>query len=511
MEHSIGNWVGQSAARFGNKPAIIFEGKCWSFLDIDVQSSRLAASLESMGVKREEVVSIYSSNSPEWVITYYAILKIGAIVNPLNMMLTACEAAFAIKNCGAVAVFSTSDKLLALQEHIGPTEVTALISFDGVTVAGMQQFNLLVDANIAVPEYPVTGIQKDDISTIGYTSGTTGQPKGAVLSHRCILTNVSMTATMHLRTASDTAVSALPLSHVYGNVVMNSAIAYGMTLVLHKTFDAEAVLSSIQTYGATLLEGVPTMYIYLLNYPNLGAYDVSSLTRCTVGGQTMPYTAMEEVERALGCRLLELWGMTELGGLGTTHSFYGERRLGSIGVALPHLEARISQLELDGDTLPLGEIGELQIRGPVVMKHYLGRPDATAETKTDEGWLRTGDLARMDSEGFIYIVDRLKDMFITAGFNIYPAELERVIAEHPSVAMVAVGSVLDEVKGELAKAYIVPKIGYEIDTQQIERHCRDRLAAYKVPRLFQIVEDLPKTSSGKVMRRMLRQVFESKL
>lgn len=165
MEHSIGNWVGRSAARFGNKPAIIFEGKYWSFLDIDVQSSRLAASLESMGVKREDVVSIYSPNSPEWIITYYAILKIGAIVNPLNTMLTAREAAFAIKNCGAVAVFSTSDKLLALQEHIGPTEVISLISFDGITVAGMRHFNLLVDANVAVREYPVTGIQKDDIST----------------------------------------------------------------------------------------------------------------------------------------------------------------------------------------------------------------------------------------------------------------------------------------------------------------------------------------------------------
>jgi long-chain acyl-CoA synthetase len=301
----------------------------------------------------------------------------------------------------------------------------------------------------------------------------------------------------------DTVVSALPCSHVYGNIVMNAAIAYGMTLVLHKTFDAERVLQSIVKHRATMLEGVPTMYMYLLDYPQLKAFDLSSLTRCTVGGQTMPEAKMREVEEAFGCPLIELWGMTELGGLGTTHSAYGPSRHGSIGVPLPHMAARVVGVE-SGKVLPPGEVGELQMRGPVTMREYLGRTDATAETLGADGWLRTGDLVRQDQDGYLYVVDRLKDMVITGGFNIYPAELERVIAEHPDVAMVAVGSVPDEAKGELAKAYVVARQGAQLDLGQLEQHCRARLAAYKVPRAFQIVEDLPKTSTGKILRRMLR-------
>lgn len=318
--------------------------------------------------------------------------------------------------------------------------------------------------------------------------------------------NTAMTATMHLRGPHDTVVSALPCSHVYGNVVMNAAIAYGTTLVLHASFDAMRVLRSIEQHRATMLEGVPTMYMYLLNSPRLQDFDLSSLTRCTVGGQTMPEAKMRQVEAALGCPLIELWGMTELGGLGSTHSVYGPKRLGSIGVALPHLEARIGAADGTEAVLPPGEVGELQIRGPMVMNGYLGRPDATAQAIDAQGWLRTGDLARIDDEGYLYIVDRLNDMIITAGFNIYPAELERVIAEHPDVAMVAVASIPDEYKGELAKAYIVPREGSSPDAAELEAFCRARLAAYKVPRAFQFVADLPKTSSGKVLRRKLREI-----
>jgi long-chain acyl-CoA synthetase len=266
------------------------------------------------------------------------------------------------------------------------------------------------------------------------------------------------------------------------------------------------ILESIQENRATMFEGVPTMYLYMLNAPQLRSFDLSSLTRCTVGGQTMPEIKMRQVEEAFGCPLIELWGMTELGGLGTTHSVYGPSRPGSIGVALPHLEARIAAPDEPGRVLPFGEVGELQMRGPMTMRGYLGRPEATAHALDADGWLHTGDLARMDADGYLYVVDRLKDMIITAGFNIYPAELERVIAEHPDVAMAAVGSIPDEHKGELAKAYIVLRQGALPDAAALERHCRERLAAYKVPRAFQFVDDLPKTSSGKILRRKLREI-----
>jgi long-chain acyl-CoA synthetase len=345
---------------------------------------------------------------------------------------------------------------------------------------------------------------------VGYTSGTTGHPKGAVLTHRAILMNTAMTATMHVRTAADTVVSALPCTHVYGNIVMNAAVAYGMTLVLHKVFDVEHVLASIQAERATMVEGVPTMYMYILNHPARGRYDLSTLTRCTVGGQTMPEAKMREVEAAFGCPLIELWGMTELGGLGTTHSAYGPTRHGSIGVPLPHLEARVIAADGSGRILPPGDVGELQIRGPVTMREYLGRPEATAQALDADGWLHTGDLVRQDNQGYLYVVDRLKDMIITGGFNIYPAELERVIAEYPDVAMVAVGSMPDDNKGELAKAYVVPRQGAVIDLHALEAHCRSRLAAYKVPRAFEVVADLPKTSTGKILRRKLREINSTK-
>lgn len=508
MQASIGALISQAARRFGDKTALVFEGRTWSFAQLDHRSSRAAQALIDRGVSRGEVVSLYSPNCPEWIIAYYGILKAGAVVNPLNLMLTPSEAAFAIADCGAVAVFGSAEKIAGLQAQAGATGVRDYIQFDGVPLDGALHLERLLEQTSCLGDYPLAGGGPDDVSTIGYTSGTTGHPKGAVLSHRSILMNVAMTATLHVRNPGDVVVSALPLSHVYGNVVMNAAMGYGMTLVLHRQFDAEAILHSIQTWRATLFDGVPTMYHYLLDHPSLADFDLSSLTRCTVGGQTMPEAKMEQVEARFGCRLLELWGMTELGGLGATHSLYGPRRLGSIGIPLPHQQARIVDPATGEPVAAPGVVGELQMRGPIVMTGYHGRPEATREVLATQGWLHTGDLARIDEDGFIFVVDRLKDMIITAGFNIYPAELERVISEHPGVAMVAVGSVPDASKGELAKAYIVRRQGIEVEPGALEQHCRERLAAYKVPRSFMFVDDLPKTASGKVMRRRLRECFE---
>jgi len=505
LPSSVGDIIAAAARRWGDKTALVTDTGSYSFNDIDRQSSLIAHRLLALGCLRGDRISLYAANCPEWIVAYYAIMKIGAVANPLNLMLTPDEAAYAMNDCGARAVFGSVDKIAGLSSVHGKTQLEHCVSFGGAAPAGAIDFaELLAEPPDRLGTYPVEGIALDDTCTVGYTSGTTGHPKGAVLTHRSIVMNTAMTATMHMRTEHDVVASALPCSHVYGNVVMNGAMAYGGTLVLHKTFDAARMLQSIERNRCTMLEGVPTMYMYLLDYAGLGNHDLSSLTRCTVGGQTMPVTKMQAVEGALGCPLIELWGMTELGGLGTTHTLYGPRKLGSIGIALPHLEARVAPVDGEPRALPPGEVGELQMRGPVTMREYLGRPDATSETLIADGWLRTGDLARMDEEGFIFVVDRLKDMIITGGFNIYPAELERVIAEYPDVAMVAVGSIADVTKGELAKAYIVPKQGRKPDAADIERHCREQLAAYKVPRAFQFVADLPKTSTGKILRRNLR-------
>jgi long-chain acyl-CoA synthetase len=289
---------------------------------------------------------------------------------------------------------------------------------------------------------------------------------------------------------------------------MNSAFMTGMTLILHQTFNEEATLQSIQEYSATMFEGVPTMYLFLLSHKKLDDYDLSSLRCCTVGGQTMPIPKMEEVEERFGCPLIELWGMTELAGLGTTFARNGPIKHGSIGVALPYVEARIAAVDDAKKTLTANEPGELMIKGPIVMLGYCGNEDATRETIEPDGWLHTGDIATMDGDGYISIVDRKKDMINTAGFNVYPAELERVIAGHPDVAMVAVGSIRDENKGELAKAYIIAREGTSPEAGKIIDYCREHLAAYKVPRAVQFVDDFPKTSSGKIMRRKLHELDE---
>jgi len=503
MLDSIGAIPVGAAQKYGDKTALVCPERSLSFAELDTLTNRCASALVGLGVKAGDRVTLYSGNCWEWVVSYYGALKTGAVINPINVMLTPGEVEFVANDCGSSIVIASHEKALSIQGVKEKSEVRELISFGDETLPeGVLSFNDLLAGG--QDDFEIVDIDTDSLSTIGYTSGTTGHPKGACLSHRNILLNVAMTALMHQRSDRDTVVTALPCPHVYGNVVMSGAIQNGMTLVLHPAFEEATILQSIQDHKATMFEGVPTMYMFMLNHPELDSYDLSSLRCCTVGGQTMPKPKMEEVEQRFGCPLIELWGMTELGGLGTTFASNGPVKHGSIGVALPYIEARIADTEDAARTLPSGEVGELMIKGGIVMQGYYGNEKATKDTIEPDGWLHTGDVASMDEDGCVFIVDRKKDMILTAGFNVYPAEIERVVAGHPDVALVAVGSIPDEDKGELAKAYIVPKTGATPDADDIVSYCREHLAAYKVPRAVQFVDDLPKTSTGKVMRRELK-------
>jgi long-chain acyl-CoA synthetase len=381
--------------------------------------------------------------------------------------------------------------------------VEHVVSF-GDAPAGAIPFEELIATSAPRPDVPEP--EPTALSTIAYTSGTTGHPKGAMQSHRAVYLNCALTGTMHVRTERDIVVTALPAPHVYGNVVINSLFMAGGTVVLMERFDPGAALEKVDRYAATLFEGVPAMYMTMLAHPDLGRFDLSSLTRSTVGGQTIAVSTMRAWEERTRAPLIELWGMTELAGLGTTHALYAPNIHGSIGVALPGVEVRVAAFDDPGQTAPSGEPGELMVRGPIVMQGYYGNDKATRETIEPDGWLHTGDVAVADDAGYFCIVDRRKDMIITAGYNVYPAEIERVLAGHPAVAMSAVGPVSDEVKGELACAYVVLRPGAMATERELIDFCRPHLAAYKLPRSVQFVADLPKTSTGKIMRRKLRML-----
>lgn len=507
MKWNIGNILPHSAATYGSKTALICPERAFSFKDLDALSNRFATGLQCLGVKAGDRVTLYSGNCWEWIVSYYGILKLGAVVNPINVMLTPDEVAYVTNDCGAKVVIASAEKGEALLTHQTLVSVSHIVLFGSKKIQGTTRFQDLMESGQS--EFDVVQAPPDALSTICYTSGTTGRPKGAMLSHRNVLASTAMTATMHTRTEKDTVVSALPCSHVYGNVVMNSAVWFGMTLVLLPKFDEHQVLSSIQRYRATMFEGVPTMYMYLLAYPRRHQYKVSSLRKCTVGGQSMPTATMQAFELEFGCPLYELWGMTELGGPATTHAVYGENRHGSAGIPLPGVECRIGAVDNSSISIPEGEVGELLVRGPSVMLGYYGKDKETRDTIELDGWLHTGDLARVDADGYVYLVDRMKDMIITGGFNIYPAEVERVLSAHPAVALVAVGPQKDELKGEVAKAYVVRKAGATANEFELISYCRTGLAAYKVPKTIQFVNDLPKTSTGKVMRRALKALDDA--
>ena len=501
MINHIGQIPAVAALKFSNKDALVFEGQTFSFNQINDLVERAAGGLSDLGIVQGDTVTLYAENSWEWIVSYYAIARLGAVINPVNTMLTPNEIEYVVKDCGAKAIIASPEKVDAIIRVKNVSDVKDIISFGADVANGAVSFDALIDANILPPK-PVE-IDPAALSTIGYTSGTTGHPKGAMQSHRAVITNSAMTSQIQMRGSNDCVVSALPCPHVYANVIMMSMMMFGSKLVLHRAFNVDLAFADIAAHKATIFDGVPAMYMFMLNSPAIKNANFSSLTRCYVGGQTMPVATMEAVEVAFKVPLIELWGMTEIAGLGSTHPLYGNNKHGSIGCALPYCELRIADPEDATRTMPLGEVGELMVRGPIVMMGYFNDEEKTRETLEPDGWLHTGDLGTMDPDGCVFIVDRKKDLILTAGYNVYPAEIERVLAAHPAVALAAVGKLPDEIKGEIAKAYIVLKTDATCTDDEIITYCHQSLAAYKCPRKVQFVDDVPKTSTGKIMRRAL--------
>ncbi len=492
-----------AAARHGDRTALVVDKRSLSFRELDVASNRIANGLVALGVKPGDRVGLFGANSCEWVIAYYGIAKTGAVLNPLSSMLTTDELGYTVLDAGARIVIGSSDKAGQLRE------LKAAGALDHVVVWGAR-----VDDAAMFEEwlrdcddtFDVRPRQASDLAVIAYTSGTTGRPKGAMQSQRAVVAAGVGTALMAARTADDRVINALPLFHVYGSCVMNASMLAGSMLITLPRFSEVAMLDAIATHRATVMDGVPTAYYYLLAHPEFDRYDLSSLRLCWVGGQTLPAAKSLEFTQRTGCPVHEVWGMTELAGATSANPIYALNKPGTIGLPYPGNAFRIVDVEDATREMPRGEPGELMFSGPLVMMGYHNKPEATAETVRPDGWLHTGDIAIMDDDGYATIVDRKKDMILTAGFCIYPAELERVLCMHPAVALAAVGGIVDEAKGELAKAYVILRPGAEVTGAALIAHCREQLAAYKLPRAIQFVESVPMTASGKVMRRMLKSI-----
>jgi long-chain acyl-CoA synthetase len=494
-----------AAARHSNNIALVCGSVRLTYRELDVYSRTIAASLQIRGIGTGDVVSIYGQNSWQWIVAYHGVLRAGAVVNPVNVMLTAPELAHVLSDCGARALFVGPEQFQVAASVVGELPGIDLVAvLDDVESDGAATFTSLVQDGHGEPVTP--NPEPTDLCSIGYTSGTTGHPKGAMQSHQAVLLNCALTATMHGRTDRDTVVTALPAAHVYGNVAINSTFLVGGTVVLMNRFDADSALNLIRAERATMFEGVPAMYSMMLASPALDAAQLPNMRVSTVGGQTLSVDVLERWQRQSGAPLIELWGMTELAGLGSTHSVHAPACPGSIGVCLPGMELRIGSIDGSTRPVPPGTHGELMVRGPLVMLGYHNRPDATAEAVSPDGWLRTGDVGFIDETGHYFVVDRIKDVIITAGYNVYPAEIERVLAAHPDVAVAAVGRRADPVRGEIAVAYVVPKPDRDLSATSIADHCRDHLAAYKRPRDVVFVDHLPTTSSGKIMRRRLAEL-----
>ncbi len=510
-------------------PALVFFGKKTSYKELYRSTLSLAASLQELGVEKGSRVAILLPNCPAYPMAYYALLKIGAIVVQLNPMYTSYELNQLLEDSGAKVAVTLDLLGIKFQEALDKGLVDRLI------VAKMKDFlpfplNLLFpikvrkEPRLDVSKYgnrivdfisltkgsktpkPVEVDPCEDVAVFQYTGGTTGLSKAAMLTHYNLVSNALQTRAWSYKAkeGDQVVMCVLPFFHVYGMTAgMNVGFYLGSTLVLVPRFEVEEVVKLIGKYKVTMFPGVPTIYVAINQYAAERRVDLSSVEVCISGGAPLPVEVAQEFERITGGKVVEGYGLSEASPVTHANPIWGNRKFGSIGIPFPDTDAKIVDPET-GEALPQGEVGELAVKGPQVMKGYWNRPKETAQALRD-GWLHTGDMAKMDEEGYFYIVDRKKDMIISGGFNIYPREVEEVLYEHPKILEAAVIGVPHQYKGEVVKAYVVLKKGEVLTKEEVIAFCEERLARYKVPKEVSFVDDLPKSMIGKVLRRELRE------
>ncbi|MCU1629910.1 MAG: Long-chain-fatty-acid--CoA ligase [Pseudonocardia sp.] len=480
-----------TAEKYGDRPAVRLDDHVLSYRDLHAAAAAVAGTLRSRGIAPGDRVGLVLPNVPAFPILFYGALLAGAAVVPMNPLLKAREVEYYLNDSGMSLVFGWDGG-----GDVVPTAAEA-VGIRGVVVSALgPSAEQLEGEPITVP------VERDDSDTavILYTSGTTGQPKGAELTHRNLNTNAHMTVdTLIEITSDDVIMGCLPLFHVFGLTCgLNAAVVSGSCLTLLPRFDGGKALEMVGRDKVTVFEGVPTMYAGMLHHANAGSADMSSLRTCITGGSAMPVEILKAFEQKFGCQVLEGYGLSETSPVASFNQPGRERKPGSIGFQVRGCEMRL--VDDDGNDVGADTPGEIAIRGENVMKGYWGRPEATAEAIPD-GWFRTGDIATKDADGYYFIVDRKKDLIIRGGYNVYPREVEETLYEHPAVAEAAVVGMKHSDLGEEIGAAVALKAGQSADPDELRDFVKERMAAYKYPRKVWIVDALPKGPTGKILRR----------
>ena len=525
----VQSYLTEAAAKYPNKVAVHFMGKEMTFKEIYDSALKMANYLRSIGIEKGDRVAIMLPNCPQGVISYYGILYTGGIVVQTNPLYTERELEYQMKDSGSKAIIALDllypriTKIIknTKLEHTIVTAIKDYLPFPknliypfiqkkqtGLVVnvkhEGNQHLFKTIMAISAADHLQNEFDFENDLALLQYTGGTTGYPKGVMLTHKNLISNASACDAWlyKMKKGDEKILGVLPFFHVYGmTTVLILAVMQGYKMILLPKFDVETTLKTIHKQRPTIFPGAPTIYIGLLNHPDLKKYDLSSIESCLSGSAPLPVEIQEKFEEVTGGRLVEGYGLTESSPVTHANFIWEKRVKGSVGVPWPDTDAAILSLETREPARP-GEVGEIVVKGPQVMKGYWNRPEDTAATFQDD-WLLTGDLGYMDEEGFFYVVDRRKDMIIAGGYNIYPREIEDVLYEHPAIQEMVAAGVPDPYRGETVKVYIVLKKGAHVTETELDEFARKNLAAYKVPKIYEFRDELPKAAVGKILRRVL--------
>jgi acyl-CoA synthetase (AMP-forming)/AMP-acid ligase II len=504
---NLGSLLNITASKYPERTAIISAEGRWSYRAFDERTNRLAGAFLNAGLAKGDRIALLFYNSSYFVEAYFAAVKIGLVATPVNFRFTGSEIVYVLNDAQPLmllygpefekTLLAVRDRLVPVRHFVSPKASASLPADD------YEEFLAGGQADIAAP---AARVSEKDPCQLMYTSGTTGKPKGATLTHRNVIWNLYNTIWAREDKAGERAIIVGPLYHTAAlNNHFTIQVALGGTSIIIRKFEPKALLQTIETEKATIVSGSPALYNMLLQHPAVHKYDTRSITKCTAGSDKLP---MEIKKKLLEFfpnikGVYDVYGLTEASpGITTLNAADSLRKDGSVGKILPFVDARI--VDEDKNSLPPGEVGELICRGPNVMQGYHRNPQATAES-LQNGWLFTGDLAKMDDEGFVYIVDRKKEMIVSGGENIYPREIEEVIIKHPAVADVAVIGVPHPKWGETVKAFVVRGPDQEIDDKEIVDFCKKYLASYKKPTIVAFVPQIPRNPSGKALKRILKQ------